>query len=151
MSKFSRVDSLMLRGDARDVSSDDAPGKVWKRVPKKGEVIVVQLATGKIHRDPTHIAHHVDTESAYVGDKLVAWRESFISSLDALKKRDIQDRAGAELDYTSLIVRYDGVTVSALYGCWVNRHMYKLFSLSVALLLRHKSVIREEGRDLNLG
>ena len=35
---------------------DDVPSKVWKRSPKKAEVVLVQLATGKIHRDPAHIA-----------------------------------------------------------------------------------------------
>ena len=69
----------------RDVGGDD----VWERSPKKAEVVLVQLATGKIHRDPPHIAHHVDMEPADVGGELVTWHESFVGSPDVLEKRHI--------------------------------------------------------------
>lgn len=49
----------------RDVrGDDDVSGIVLKR-SKKVEVILAQLATGKIHRDPAHITHRVDVECAY--------------------------------------------------------------------------------------
>jgi hypothetical protein len=71
-----------------EVGGDDVPGKVWKRSPK-AEVVLVQLGTGKICRDSTHIPHRVDVEPADVGDKLMTWHESFVGLLDALEKRHI--------------------------------------------------------------
>ena len=120
-------------GDVGDVGGDDVPSKVWKRSPKKAEVVLVQLATGKIHRDPAHIAHRVDVEPAHVGDKFVTWNESFVGSLDPFEKLYVESRVvGTELDDTSLIVGHDGIAGSALHGCWVDRHVCKPFSLLVA-------------------
>jgi hypothetical protein len=91
-------------------------------------------------------------ELALVADKLVAWRESIVCLLDAVEKIDIQGRvAGAKLDDTSLIAGDDGVAVSALYRCRVNRHACKLFGPIVALLLRRRSVFLKEVEDLILG
>ena len=67
---------------------DDVPGKVWKRSPK-AEVVLVQLGTGKICRDSTHIPHRVDVEPVNVGNKLVTWHEYSLDAL-ALENRHLR-------------------------------------------------------------